>query len=141
MLGWLELCLVMVPSGACLVVSSPDAPGRMEGPVRGRREQPACFGYRHADHARVLGRLLIGTGGELAGVAPVFGLVSGDGISWSSCHHDQISDSTLTARLSVVVQTASVSGRIRVRRPGTQERPPGASWSSAVAIAWGRGST
>src|SRR5260221_7999835 len=75
----LELCLVVVPSGACLVASSPDAPGAAQGPARGCREQPARFGYRDADQAHVAGRLLAGAEGELAGVAPVFGLVSGSG--------------------------------------------------------------
>src|SRR5260370_2886222 len=40
----LELGLVVVPSCACLVASSPDAPGAVEGPARGCREQPARFG-------------------------------------------------------------------------------------------------
>src|SRR5260221_14651337 len=75
----LELGLVVVPSCACLVASSPDAPGAVEGPARGCREQPARFGYRDADQAHVAGRLLAPPNGELAGVAPVFGLVSGSG--------------------------------------------------------------
>src|SRR5258707_12717879 len=75
----LELGLVVVPSCACLVASSPDAPGAVEGPARGCREQPARFGYRDADQAHVAGRLLAAANGELAGVAPVFGLVSGSG--------------------------------------------------------------
>src|SRR5258708_25879988 len=75
----LELGLVVVPSGACLVASSPDAPGAAQGPARGCREQPARFGYRDADQAHVAGRLFAGAEGELAGVAPVFGLVSGSG--------------------------------------------------------------
>src|SRR5260370_30554350 len=74
-----ELGLVVVPSCACLVASSPDAPGAVEGPARGCREQPARFGYRDADQAHVAGRLLAAANGELAGVAPVFGLVSGSG--------------------------------------------------------------
>src|SRR5260370_27875198 len=75
----LELCLVVVPSGACLVASSPDAPGAAEGPARGCREQPARFGYRDADQAHVAGRLLAGADGELAGVAPGSRPVSGCG--------------------------------------------------------------
>src|SRR6266700_2651907 len=75
----LELCLVVVPSGACLVASPPDAPRIAEGFARGRCEQPACFGHRHADQADVAGWFLAGAGGELAAVAPVFRLVSGTG--------------------------------------------------------------
>ena len=37
------------------------------------------FGHRHADQADVAGWFLAGTGREGAGVAPVFGLVSGTG--------------------------------------------------------------
>src|SRR5260370_6452803 len=68
----LELGLVVVPSCACLVASSPDAPGAVEGPARGCREQPARFGYRDADQAHVAGRLLAAATGQLAGVAPAF---------------------------------------------------------------------
>ena len=68
-----------MPSGPCLVASPPDAPGAWEGPARGCREQPARFGHRHADQADVPGRLLAGTGRQLAGVAPVFGLAGGAG--------------------------------------------------------------
>ena len=73
------MCLVVVPSGACLVASSPDAPGVAEGLAYGRCEQPARFGHRHADQPDVAGWFLAGAGGELAGVAPVFRLVSGAG--------------------------------------------------------------
>jgi len=69
----------VVPSGACLVASSPDAPGVAEGLAYGCREQPARFGYRHADQADVAGWFLAEAGGEPAGVAPVFWLVSGAG--------------------------------------------------------------
>ena len=78
-----ESCPVVVPSGACLVASSPDAPGASEGLAYGRREHPARFGHGHADQAHVLGRLLAGTDGQLAGVVPVFPLVSGgEGCLW-----------------------------------------------------------
>ena len=38
-------CPVVVPSGACLVASSPDAPGASEGLAYGRREHPARLGH------------------------------------------------------------------------------------------------
>src|SRR5260370_15003694 len=62
----LELGLVVVPSCACLVASSPDAPGAVEGPARGFREQPARFGDRDSDHAHVSGTVLAAADAELA---------------------------------------------------------------------------
>jgi hypothetical protein len=59
------LCLVVVPSGACLVASPPDAPGIAEGLVRGRCEQPACFGHGQAGQAGVAGWFLAGRTGSL----------------------------------------------------------------------------
>jgi hypothetical protein len=41
----LELCLVVVPSSACLVAPPSDAPAAAEGPARGCCEQPACSGW------------------------------------------------------------------------------------------------
>jgi hypothetical protein len=66
MLARLELCLVVVPSGACLVASSPGAPGLAEGLAHGRGEQLASFGHRHADQADVVGWFLAGAGREPA---------------------------------------------------------------------------
>jgi hypothetical protein len=57
-------CPVVVPSGACLVASSPDAPGASEGLAYGRREHPARLGHGHADQAHVLGRLSPGRTGS-----------------------------------------------------------------------------
>src|SRR5258708_18635943 len=71
--GCLELCLVVVPSGACLVASSPDAPGAAEGPARGCREPRARFGSRHADQGPVAASRLAGAHRDLARVPPVFG--------------------------------------------------------------------
>ena len=81
--GGAELCLVVVPSGACLVASSPGAPGvpeglaRLDGGQRQEGEELAGFGHGHAGQAGVPRWCFPCAVRELAGVAPVFGLVSG----------------------------------------------------------------
>ena len=81
--GGLESRLVVVPSGACLVASPPDAPRVAEDLAylvrrwREQGEQAAGFGHGDADQASVARWCLAGAGGELPGVAPVPGLVSG----------------------------------------------------------------